>query len=113
MTSKNILIVYDSNDQNRLCYKELEDEVFAVSTFSSVENALMDANKPQLVILDLNLNGDESITTIEKFKTKNAPIIVFSEWGKDKLSFQLWASDVRVVKSGDHRDLMLTIKENL
>ena len=113
MTSKNILIVDDSNGQNRPCYKELEDGVIAVSTFSSVENALKDANKPQLVILDLKLNGDDSVKTIEKFKTKNAPIIVCSEWGKDKLSFQLWASDVRVVKSGDHRDLMLTIKEIL
>ena len=113
MTSKNILIVDDSNGKNRPCYKELEDEAFEVSTFSSVEDALKDTNKPQLVILDLKLNGDDSLKTIEKFKTKNAPIIVCSEWGKDKLSFQLWASDVKVVKSGDHRDLKITIKEIL
>ena len=113
MTSKNILIVDDSNGQNRPYYKELENKVFAVTTFSSVEDALKDPNKPQLVILDLKLNGDESIKIIEKFKTKNAPIIVCSEWGKDKLSFQLWASDVTVVKSGDQRDLKLTIKEIL
>ena len=113
MTSKNILIVDDSNGHNRPCYKELEDEVFAVSTFSSVEDALKDANKTQLVILDLKLNSNDSVKTIEKFKTKNAPIIVCSEWGKDKLSFQLWASDVTFVKSGDHRDLKLTIKEIL
>ena len=113
MTSKNILIVDDSNGQNRPCYKELEDEVFVVTTFSSVEDALKDPNKPQLVILDLKLNGDDSLKTIEKFKTKNAPIIVCSEWGKDKLSFQLWTSDVTVVKSGDYRDLKLTIKETI
>ena len=111
MTSKNILIVDDSNGQNRPGYKELEDEAFEVSTFSSVEDALKDTNKPQLVILDLKLNSDDSVKTIEKFKTKYAPIIFFSEWGKDKLSFQLWASDVKVVKSGDYRDLKLTIKE--
>ena len=113
MTSKNILIVDDSKGQNRPCYKELQDEVFAVTTFSSVEDALKDANKPQLLILDLKLNGDDIVKIIEKFKTKNAPIIVCSEWGKDKLSFLLWASDVTVIKSGDHRDLMLTIKEIL
>jgi DNA-binding NtrC family response regulator len=111
LTSKNILIVDDSNGQNRPCYKKLEDEIFAVLTFSSVEDALKDSNKPQLVILDLKLNGDDNVKTIEKFKTKNAPIIVCLEWGKDKLSFQLLASDVTVVKSGDHRDLKLTIKE--
>ena len=111
MTSKNILIVDDSNGQNRPGYKELEDEAFEVSTFSSVKDALKDKNKPQLVILDLKLNSDDSVKTIEKFKTKYAPIIFFSEWGKDKLSFQLWASDVKVVKSGDYRDLKLTIKE--
>jgi DNA-binding response OmpR family regulator len=113
LTLKNILIVDDSNGQNRHYYKDLEDEVFAVSTFSCVADALKDANKPKLVILNLKLNDDDSVKTIEKFKTKNAPIIVFSEWGKDKLSFQLWASDVTVVKSGDHRDLKLTIKEIL
>jgi len=111
LTSKNILIVDDSNGQNRLNYKELE--AFTVSAFSSVEDALKDENEPQLIILDLKLNGNDSVKTIEKFKTKNAPIIVCSEWGKDKLSFQLWASDVTVVKSGDHRDLKLTIKEIL
>ena len=113
LTSKNILIVDDSNGQNRPCYKELEDEIIAVSTFSSIEDALKDTKNPQLVILDLKLKGDESVKTIEKFKNKNAPIIVLSEWGKDKLSFQLWASDVTVVKAGDHRDLKLTIKEIL
>jgi DNA-binding response OmpR family regulator len=113
LTSKNILIVDDSNGQNRPCYKDLEGEVFAVSTFSSVKDALKDSNKTQLVILDLKLHDDDSIKTIEKFKTKNAPIIFCSEWGKNKLSFQLWASDVTVVKSGDHRDLKLTIKEIL
>ena len=111
LTSKNILIVDDSNGKNWPYYNELEDEVMAVTTFSSVENALKDANKLQLIILDLKLNGDDSVKTIEKFKTKYAPIIFFSEWGKDKLSFQLWASDVTVVKSGDRRDLKLTIKE--
>jgi hypothetical protein len=50
---------------------------------------------------------------IEQFKAKNAPIILCSEWGKDKLSFPLWASDVTIVKSGDHRDLKLTVKEIL
>ena len=113
MTSKNILIVDDSNGQNRPYYKELEDEAFAVSAFSYIEDALKDANKPQLIILDLKLNGDDCVETIEKFKTKNAPIILCSELGKDKLSFQLWASDVTVVKSGDHRDLKLTLKEIL
>jgi DNA-binding NtrC family response regulator len=113
LTSKKILIVDNSNGQNRLCYKELEDEIIAVSIFSSIEDALKDVNKPQLVIMDIKLNGDDSVKTIEKFKTKNAPIIVCSEWGRDKLSFQLWASDVTVVKSGDHKDLKLTIKEIL
>ena len=113
MTSKRILIVNNFNSQNRLFYKELEDDFFPVSTFSSIEDALKDANKPHLVILDLKLNGDDSVKTIEKFKTKNAPIIVCSEWGNDKLSFQLWASDVTVLKSGDHKDLKLTIKEIL
>jgi DNA-binding NtrC family response regulator len=107
LTSKNILIVDDCNGQNQSCYKELEGEV---SVFSCVEDALKNASKPRLIILNLK---SDSIKLIEQFKAKNAPIILCSEWGKDKLSFPLWASDVTIVKSGDHRDLKLTVKEIL
>jgi DNA-binding NtrC family response regulator len=113
LTSKNILIVDDSNGQNWLYYKEIYRDTFAVSAYGSVEDALKDSNKPQLIILDLKFNGDDIVKIIEKFKTKNAPIIICSEWGKDKLSFQLWASNVTVLKSSDHREFKLTIKEIL
>ncbi len=75
----------------------------------------MDSNKPDLITLDLKLNGEDSINLIEKFKDKNekTPIILCSETGKDKQSFQVWASDAYVVKSEDFRDLRLTIKEIL
>jgi len=113
LTSKNILIVDDSNGQNWPSYKEIYRDTFAVSAYGSVEDALKDSNKPKLIILDLKLNGDDIVKIIEKFKTKNAPIIICSEWGKDKLSFQLWASNVTVLKSSDHREFKLTIKEIL
>ncbi len=113
MTSKNILIIGDSNGQNQSCYKEIENEGFTISFLSSVEDVLKGENKPQLIILDLKLNGDSNIKIIEQLRIQNAPIILCSELGKDKLSFPIWASDVKVIKSGDHRDLKLTIKETL
>jgi len=113
LTSKNILIVDDPKGQNQPCYKELENEGFSISIINSVEEALNSEEKPQLIILDSKLNGECSESSIEKLKTKNVPIILCSEWGKDKLSFSIWASEVNVVKSGDYRDLKLSIKEIL
>ena len=113
MTSKKILIVDDSNSHNHTCYKELENEGCAISFLNSTEKELIGKIKAQLIIVNSKLNGEDTINLIKNFKIKNIPIIIFSEWGKDKLSFPIWASDVSVVKSGDHKDLKFTIKEVL
>ncbi len=113
MTSKNLLIVDVPQGQNQSCYKELENEGYSISIINTVEEALNSEGKPQLIILNTKLDGEGSEKIIEKLKTKNAPIILCSEWGKDKLSFPIWASEVSVVKSGDYKDLKLSIKEIL
>ena len=113
MTSKKILIVDDSNGHNHTFYKELEKEGFAISILNSTEKKLIGKSKEQLIIVNSKLNGEDTINLIKKFQIKHIPIIICSEWGKDKLSFQFWASDVSVVKAGDHKDLKLTIKEVL
>ena len=108
-----ILIVHDSNDQYPSWYQELKNEGFIVSIFRSVEDATNGGYKPQIVILNSKLNGENIIKFIQKFTIQNTPIILCSEWGKDKMSFPIWASDMRVVKSGDYIDLKLTIQEVL
>ena len=113
LNSNTILIVHDSNDQHPPWYQELKNEGFTVSIFRSVEDAANGGYKPQILILNSKLNGESSIKLIQKFATQNIPIILCSEWGKDKMSFPIWASDMRVVKSGDYRDLKLTIQEVL
>ena len=80
---------------------------------SSVEEALKYKNKPKLIILNLKSNAKGNKNLIEKFKGQNIPVIFCAEWGKDKMSFPLWASDVKVVKAGDQNDLKWTIKETL
>ncbi len=109
--SKNILIVDDSSNQHPTWYQKLKNEGFTVSIIHSFEDVVKDGYKPQLVILNSTLNGENSIKLIENFKTRNTPIILCSEWGKDKMSFPIWASDMKVVKSGDYKDLKLTILE--
>ena len=113
LTSKKILIVDDSNGPNDTFHKELENEGFAISILSSTEKELIGKSKAQLIIVNSKCNGEASINLIKNFEIKNIPIIVCSEWGKDKLSFPIWAADVSVVKSGDHKDLIFTIKEVL
>jgi len=107
-----IFIAHDLNDHYPSWYEDLRKEGFTVFIFPSVEDIQM-ADKPQILILNSKLNGKDSIKIIEKFKAKNIPTILCSEWGKDKMSFPIWASDIRVVKSGDYRDLKLTIQEAL
>tara|TARA_B100000029_G_scaffold335481_1_gene327596 strand:+ start:104 stop:451 length:348 start_codon:yes stop_codon:yes gene_type:complete len=112
LNSTIIFIVHDSNDQHPSWYEDLKNEGFKVFVFPSIEDIKM-GDKPQIFILNSNLNCKDSITLIEKFKAQNIPTILCSEWGKDKMSFPIWASNIRVVKSGDYRDLKLTIQETL
>ena len=113
LNSNKILIVHDSNDQPPSWCQKLKNEGFTVSIFRSVEDATKAGYKPQIVIFNSKLNGESSIKLIQKFKTQDASIILCSKWGKDKMSFPIWAFDLRVVKSGDYRDLRLTIQEVL
>ena len=113
MTSKNILLIEDSNGHNRSCRKELEEEGFNISLQSSAEEALKNENKSEIIIINLKLNSGANKNFLEKFKEQNTPFILCSEWGKDKMSFPLWASEVKVVKAGDQNDLKWTIKETL
>ena len=113
MTSKNILLIEDSNGHNQSCRKELEEEGFTIYFQSSTEEALKNENKAEIIILNLKLNSESNKNLLEKFKEQNTPVILCSEWGKDKMSFPLWASEVKVVKAGDQNDLKWTIKETL
>ena len=113
MISKNILLIEDSNGHNQSCYKELEEEGFTISVQSSLENALKTENEPELIVPNLKLNSEGNKNLIEKFKGQNTPVILCSEWGKDKMSFSVWSSNVKVVKEGDQNDLKWTVKETL
>ena len=113
MNSKKILIVDDSNGPNHTFYKELENEGFAISILSSTKKELISQSTAQLIIVNSKLNEQDTFSLIKNFQIKHIPIIVCSEWGKDKLSFEFWASDVSVVKAEDNNDLKFTIKEVL
>ena len=113
MTSKNILLIEDPNGHNQSCRKELEEEGFTISFKSSLEEALKIKNKSEIIILNLKLNSEGNKNLLEKFKEQNTPVILCSEWGKDKMSFPLWASDVKIAKAGDQNDLKWAIKEAL
>tara|TARA_B100000686_G_scaffold280470_1_gene301629 strand:+ start:197 stop:541 length:345 start_codon:yes stop_codon:yes gene_type:complete len=113
LTSRNILLIEDSNGHNQSCHKELEEEGFTISLKSSAEEALKIKNQSEIIILNLKLNNEANKNLLKKFKEQNTPVILCSEWGKDKMSFPLWASEVKIVKAGDQNDLKWTIKETL
>ena len=68
MTSKNILLIEDSNGHNKSHHKELEEEGFTISFQSSAEEALKIENKTEIIVLNLKLNSEGSKNLLENFK---------------------------------------------
>ncbi len=113
--AKKILVV-DDEDNIRLLYKEeLQDEGYEVDLAANAEEAFqkIEANKPDLITLDIKMPGMNGIDFLAKLKeeNKNIPVILCSAYGSYKQDFQVWASDAYVVKSADLRELKMTIKE--
>ena len=112
---KTILIANDEQSTSLLYKEELEEDGYQVSLAATGEEALkmLDKQIPDLIILDIKMPGMDGIEVMSKIKDekRDIPIILCSAHGQYKQGFRIWASDAYVVKSGDHRELRLTIKE--
>ena len=76
MTSKNILIIDDSNGRNHTFYKELENEGFAISILNSTEQELIGKSKAQLIIVNSKCNGEASINLIKNFVDERLVVLI-------------------------------------
>jgi CheY-like chemotaxis protein len=112
---KTILVANDEQSTRLLYKEELEEDGYQVLLASTGEETLkmLDKQIPDLIILDIKMPGMDGIEVISKIKGEkgDTPIMLCSAYGKYKQGFRIWASDAYVVKSGDHRELRLTIKE--
>jgi CheY-like chemotaxis protein len=114
---KHILVVDDEQHICELYQSELEDEGYKVTVAHSGIEALrsIEANPPDLVVLDIQMPGMDGIETLERLvgSDKGIPIILNTAYSHYKEDFTTWGADAYVVKSSDTSKLKAEIKRLL
>ena len=114
---KKILVVDDEENIRELYRIEFEDMGYAVTVVSDGTQAItkMDAEKFDLVTLDMRMPDIDGIETLRKMKEKDSklPIIICTAYEEYKQDFGSWCSEAYVVKSADTSLLRETVKKIL
>ena len=109
-----LLVVEDDQNQRILFEQELEDAGYKVVTADDGKEALkkVESEKPDLVIMDINMPGMDGIEALGKILAENnrIPVIFHSAYSSYKDNFMSWAADAYIVKSSDLDELKETIK---
>ncbi|MFA5022669.1 MAG: response regulator [Candidatus Paceibacterota bacterium] len=122
MEPKKVLIVEDDEFLRSLNAKRLETEGFKVAVAVDGQNAidLIPKEMPNLIFLDLLLPGVDGFEVLKKIKedpkTKDIPVIVFSNLGQKEdieKAHALGAIDFLVKANFTLDDVVLKIKEIL
>lgn len=120
--AKKILIVEDDSFLQGLALTKLEKEGFSVNGASNSDEAtkVLNGETPDLVLLDLVLPGIDGFGILKMIregeKTKNIPVIVFSNLSEDKdikHAKDLGATDYMVKSNFTLDELSDRIKEIL
>jgi len=103
-TKKIKIVLAEDNDNQRFLYQqELEDEGYVVIAAKNgreaVDKVLIE--KPDLVILDIQMPGINGIETLDEILSynKQLPVILHTAYSNYKDNFMSWAADAYVVKS--------------
>lgn len=104
-----IMVVDDEVHIRMLYKKEFEREGYEVVLVPGADGALavMEAQHPSLVILDIELgegNGLELLNLMRQ-NYRDCPIILNSAYSTYKSDFQSWLADAYIMKSSDLRPL--------
>jgi len=114
---KKILVVDDEENIRLLLREELQDEGYAVLTAESGEKAiaLVKAERPDLVTLDIKMPGESGLMTLRKIREidYDLPVILCTAYTSYKTYFSAVAADHYVVKSSDFGELKSKIREIL
>jgi len=104
------VLIIDDEYNIRLLYKEeFQDEGYDVAVAESADQAIPEIrkNKPDIVILDINMPGTDGIEFMRWLKEEKSdiPVVICSAFGSYKRDFRIWVSDAYVVKSADLSEL--------
>jgi two-component system response regulator (stage 0 sporulation protein F) len=107
-------VVEDDESQRLLCHDELTESGYAVMLAANGKEALkqLDAAKPDLVILDIVMDGMETLGKIIR-EYRDVPIILNTAFSSYQDDFMSWAADAYIVKSADLRELKAKVQEIL
>lgn len=116
-TLPTILVVEDDTNQRALYQEELIDEGYRVLTAGDGKEALshVRAQKPDLVILDINMPVMDGLDTLSQLLEHDGqiPVIINTAYASYQDSFTTWSADAYIVKSSDLTELKTTVKRLL
>ena len=112
-----VLIVDDEKHIRLLYSEELEDLGYDVATAEDGSNIveLIDAEKPDVVVLDIKMVSSNGLDVLQKIRNKyyNMPVILCSAYGSYKVDIKSIAADAYVIKSSDLTELKNKIEQVL
>jgi CheY-like chemotaxis protein len=112
---KKILLVDDDESIQLLYQEELQEEGYQVVSALNGEEALelFTKDKPDLVVLDIQMPGMNGIEVLRQMKMldETIPVVLSSAYHEYKQDLGAWASDEYVVKSADSADLKKAISK--
>ena len=114
---KTILVVEDDTNQRALYEEELSDEGYRVLSAGDGKEAMarVAQEKPDLIVLDVNMPVIDGLDTLARLLEGNAkiPVILNTAYASYRDSFQSWSADAYVVKSSNLDELKATVKRLL
>ncbi len=110
-----VMIIDDEAHVRRLYTDILTREGFEVIALASPGKVLdiIEKNRPDIIILDIELDSDNGLEFIEKFKAEcpDLPIILNSAYSIYMSDFKTWMAEAYIVKSSDLQPLIDKIRE--
>ena len=117
MATNKILVVEDDLNQRTLYEEELGDEGYRILTASDGREAIkvVQEEKPDLVVLDINMPVMDGLDTLSKMLEYNSkmPVIINTAYASYQENFTSWSADAYIVKSGDLSELKATVRRLL
>jgi len=114
---KNILIADDDTNLALLYEQELSDEGYQVDVVHDARAAIerVQANPPDLLVLDVRMPGMDGIEALNKILGINnqLPVILNTAYSNHKDNYLTWSADADVVKSSDLTELKDAIQNIL
>lgn len=112
-----ILIVDDEKHIRTLYSDELRDDGYEVAVASDGKDIhnLIEAEKPDVVLLDIKLADSNGLDVLQQIRNKyyNLPVILCSAYGSFKVDIKAIAADAYIVKSPDLTELKRKIAQVL